>query len=77
MTEDERGNRTVAAEPTKVVNGLVDRMGQVFERWAYSSDSKAKKIVDAFNEEMNTFVPRKYDGVHYLKPVGVSPVYQP
>ena len=71
--EDEQGNRTVAAEPTKVVNGLVDRMGQVFERWAYSSDSKAKKIVDAFNEEMNTFVPRKYDGVHYLKPVGVSP----
>ena len=72
-TEDEHGNRIVAAEPTKVVNGLVDRMGQVFERWAYSSDSKAKKIVGAFNEEMNTFVPRKYDGVHYLKPVGVSP----
>ena len=31
------------------------------------------KTAFAFNEKMNTHVDRKYDGVAYLNPVGVTP----
>ena len=60
-------------EATKAVNALTDRMAKVFQEWAYSEEDRADKIVAAFNEKMNTHIPRKFDGVKYLKTVGNSP----
>lgn len=63
----------VAEEATQKVNTLVDRMGKVFSEWAYTDEERAKYIIDAYNEKMNTNVDRSFDGVKYLKTVGTSP----
>ena len=58
---------------TKEVNALAERMGKVFQEWAYADDNRVKRIVESFNQNMNTHTPRTFDGVKYLKPVGASP----
>lgn len=61
---------------TKEVNALINRMGKIFEDWAYSDEGRVETIVEAFNEKMNTHTPRKYDGEKYFKPTGITPSIQ-
>jgi len=63
----------VLEEATQKVNALADRMGKVFSEWAYTDEDRTKRIVTAYNEKMNTNIDRKYNGVKYLKTVGVNP----
>lgn len=71
--ESSDGKRVKNEAATKEVNLLAERMTKVFEEWAYANDDRMNAIVDAFNEKMNTHIPRKYDGNKYLKTVGASP----
>jgi N12 class adenine-specific DNA methylase len=71
--ESPDGKRVKNEAATKEVNLLVERMSKVFEEWGYANDSRVDVIVDAFNEKMNTHIPRKYDGNKYLKTVGATP----
>ena len=71
--KDADGKRYKNDAMTKEVTALVDRMSKMFQDWAYSDDGRADRIVAAFNEKMNTHVPRSYDGVRYLRQVGANP----
>ena len=60
----------VDKDATRILGAKTERMQKVFAEWAYSEEGRAKKIVDAFNEKMNTHRPRTYDGVKYPDPGG-------
>lgn len=62
----------VDKDATRILGAKTERMQKVFAEWAYSEEGRAKKIVDAFNEKMNTHRPRTYDGVKYLRIPGAS-----
>ncbi|MDM7943906.1 MAG: hypothetical protein QUV35_14875 [Hydrogenophaga sp.] len=68
-----KGERIKNEPATKEVTLLVERMAKVFNEWAWSNDDRVQKVVDAFNEKMNTHVARQYDGNKYLRAVGASP----
>lgn len=71
---DGRGEDRVLNEgATREVNAIIERVGREFEKWAYQNSERAQKIVDAYNQKMNTHVERKFDGVKYLRTVGMSP----
>ncbi|CAB4134764.1 LT_GEWL domain containing protein [uncultured Caudovirales phage] len=72
-TESPDGKRVKNESSTKEVNLIVERMSKVFGEWAYSNDDRVQSIVDAFNQKMNTHIPRKFDGNKYLKTVGANP----
>ncbi len=59
-------------EATREVNAILTRMGKEFQTWAYADASRAESIVDAFNEKVNVFRRRTYDGEKYLKLVGAN-----
>lgn len=73
MRSDGNGKSHKDETATKEVNLLAERMSKVFQEWVYTNETRAKDIVDAFNERMNTHVDRKFDGNKYLKTVGASP----
>lgn len=71
------GRKEVDDAASKEVNALGERMAAEFEKWAYQSSERADIIVSAYNQKMNTHVERQFDGVKYLRPVGLSPLMSP
>lgn len=64
-------------QATREVNAIIGRMASEFQGWAFENPDRVKRIVDAYNEKMNTHVERKYDGVKYLRLVGANPNVKP
>lgn len=61
------------SEGTRIVSGLLERLSDLFSEWAFSDEARTRKIVDAFNQKMNTHVKRRFDGTQHLRLVGVNP----
>jgi hypothetical protein len=59
-------NRTIDREATDRANMLVEMMSREFEKWARGDAGIMDKIVDAFNEKMNTHVEPKFNGRELL-----------
>lgn len=57
---------------TKAVNALIERMGREFETWAYQDADRVDTIVAAYNEKVNVYRNRTYDGEKYLRAVGLD-----
>lgn len=58
---------------TEQVNALVNLMVNDFEAWAYDNEDRADLIVRTFNDKLNVFAQRAYDGKTFLKMVGSNP----
>lgn len=70
---DKIGDKLVKnEEATKEVNAIMGRMGKEFQAWAYSDAERADSIVKAFNEKVNVFRRRTYDGERHLRLVGAN-----
>jgi len=66
-------NRTIDREATDRANMLVEMMSREFEKWARGDAGIMDKIVDAFNEKMNTHVEPKFNGRELLVTAGANP----
>lgn len=70
---DEATGKTYKDEAaTRDVQALIERMGREFQSWAYQDADRADKIIAAYNEKVNVYRNRNYDGEKYLTPVGLD-----
>ena len=47
---------------TEAARAKQDMMKKSFEHWAFSDPERANRLVDAYNETQNAYVPRKFSG---------------
>ncbi|MEZ8965474.1 PLxRFG domain-containing protein [Vibrio breoganii] len=69
--KDVEGNRVKNVEQTKKINFLVNDIKSTFETWAESVDGMKGQIAKQYNDKLNVWAERKYNGSKYLKPKGM------
>lgn len=55
-------------EATEACRAKLETITQKFEQWLWSDKDRAVQLALIYNEKMNCFVPRKYDGSHLVYP---------
>ncbi len=67
----------VKNEPaTKQVNAMINRMTSLFRTWVESTPEVRDRVARNFNDRVNVYADRRFNGSRYLKPVGINPAIE-
>jgi len=73
---DTVGNsRTLNKKETNLAQQKVSAIKDEFGKWIYAEETRAKMLVDVYNDTFNNSVPRQWDGSQITLP-GLSPLWQ-
>ena len=74
VKDSDGSTRTVVMDQeTEIAREKQQIMKDEWKRWLWSDPDRAILVAGIFNEKLNRFVPRKFDGTHLTLP-GMSPV---
>lgn len=62
------GKQVVNPDETAAAREKQEALQDAFEQWVWKDEERAKRLLDVYNREFNSWVPRQFDGSHLTLP---------